>query len=273
MGISNQFTNSFSADADVQIIVELISQSPSTNSSVVNVRGWMHNKTGSTVSNPTANTTRSITGEQSYTPSPFSFSVPAHGAFEFINHNFTVHHNSDGTKSVHFWIQYGDSHTSVFGSNRGANVVLDLTRIPKAPSVPGTPTLSSITPTGATLSWAAPVDNGGATITQYKIRVSNFLSGSVIYLTTSGARSIPVSFTPGVGYAYSVQAYNGAYGGGWSPLSGSVTINAQAGAFIRVTFTDGTTGWVLAVPYIRVGGVWKTASPYIRKSGVWKTTE
>lgn len=272
---SNQFTNHFSADADVQIIVEQISQSPSTNTSVVNVRGWMHNHTGSTVSNPVANTSRQITGNDTYFPADFNFSIAAGGAFEFISKNFTVTHNLDGTLTVHYWIQYGDSHTAVFGSGRGANVPLTLDRIPKAPSVPGTPTFSAVTPTSATMSWAAPADNGGRAITQYKIRIVNHLTGAITYATTSGARTLNISFTAGVTYSYSVQAYNGAYqNGGWSPESGAGYITAQGGAFIRTTdATTSVVSWKLAVPYIRVGGVWKTASPFARKLGVWKATE
>jgi hypothetical protein len=268
---SNQFTNSFSSDADVQIVINLISQNVAANTSVVEVNGWMHNHTSSAVSNSTANTTRSITGDQSYTPGDFSFTVPANGAFEFITHEFTIHHDGAGNASCHFWVQYGDSHTSVFGSNRGANVVLDLPRIPKRPSVTGKPTFTNIGPQTVDVAWTAPSDNGGLAITTYRLSRYNGSTPSGAFVASDGnTRTRHVTgLTPGATYCFVAYAKNTASdNGGWSNPSASAPLSMKAGAYIRVN-----GAWALAVPYIRSGGIWKIATPYVRTGGIWKVTE
>ena len=95
------------------------------------------------------------------------------------------------------------------------------------------PTFSAHTTSSITMQWVAPISNG-ADITNYRLLVQNDSAPAFNWAVESaggGATSLEVEgLTPGYGYRFAVQAYNGvtkAYdasclatnGDGWSPVS------------------------------------------------------
>lgn len=89
-----------------------------------------------------------------------------------------------------------------------------------APSVPGTPAASSVTQTGATLTWAASTDTGGSGLAGYDVlRVSG--SSSTVVGTATSATFALTGLTANTAYTYAVRAKDGA--GNTSAASSSVT--------------------------------------------------
>jgi len=93
------------------------------------------------------------------------------------------------------------------------------------PSAPGAPTNVSATAgnASAVLSWTAPADNGGATITSYTIEKQSG-SGAWSAAGTSNTNGKTVTgLTNGTGYVFRVKATNSAGDSGWSSNSNQVT--------------------------------------------------
>jgi hypothetical protein len=67
--------------------------------------------------------------------------------------------------------------------------------------------------------WAAPVSNGGATITRYRMRAN---PGGRTCTITGARRCTVTGLTNGTRYTFQVRARNGAGWGPWSPRSPAV---------------------------------------------------
>jgi len=98
------------------------------------------------------------------------------------------------------------------------------------PTAPGTPTASS-TGTSATITWTAPVDNGGQAVTSYRIQRSTDNVNFSTIVSSTGTTSVTYTntgLTPGTKYYYRVAAINAvavAHGTDYSgPYSASVEI-------------------------------------------------
>ena len=106
-------------------------------------------------------------------------------------------------------------------------------------AVPGAPQSVSATATGsstATVSWSAPADNGGATITSYSIYWSG---GSTSTSSTSvGATGL----TPSTSYTFTVYATNSA-GTGSGATSNSITTSAARGSALYYSGSAGCYTW------------------------------
>ena len=98
----------------------------------------------------------------------------------------------------------------------------------EAPSAPATPTISSVTASGFTVSWTAP-ENTGPEITNYAVqyRVSGAVtwtdaghSGTALTLSLTG-------LTDGTGYEVQVQATNAEGTGAWSATATGMTTAAM----------------------------------------------
>lgn len=102
------------------------------------------------------------------------------------------------------------------------------------PSEMGAPTFDSHTTSSITLRWTPPGTNNGAVITNYRLVVRNNTAPEFSWTVETGLSTASLevpNLTPGYGYQFSVQAYNGimrAYDGsctggvagdGWSPQS------------------------------------------------------
>ena len=142
-------------------------------------------------------------------------------------------------------------------------------RIPKAPSVPGTPVASNVMPTSLNLTWTASTDNAGSAIDGYLVRRWAGSSATGTYVDVSQTNTLTRSdsgLTPGTTYTYGIYAHNGSYAG-YSALSGTITVKTIAPMRAKVAGV-----WKYAVPYQKINGVWVMMQPYVKVSGVWKAT-
>jgi autotransporter-associated beta strand protein len=120
-------------------------------------------------------------------------------------------------------------------------------------TTPGAPTtvIGTAGNTQVSLSWTAPVSNGGAVITDYVVRCSS--NGGASWMTfndgTSSATSATVTgLTNGTGYIFQVAAVNGAGTGAYSAFSPVVT------PILKVAF-DLMAGQVVSDSTLRSGSV------------------
>jgi len=112
----------------------------------------------------------------------------------------------------------------------GASSAASNTVTPVAPvvvTVPGAPTIGTVVAgnASATVNWAAPANNGGATITEYRIQVR---TGTTVVRTVTGVPGTAVSsvvtgLTNGTAYNFRVRAVNSAGQGALSAASNTVT--------------------------------------------------
>lgn len=258
----------------VRIFISETSVDVSGNSSQVQVTGSLIGGNQNSGASGFNNISCSITGTQGFVGAPFGFpaGIAAGHPFVFINHTFTVNHNSDGTKTVNFQVNYSDTGTAMFGGFQGSGASLTLTTIGSKPGQPGAPVGSNILPTSMTVSWDPPTSDGGYPIrnyvlTQYKGDNTTDDPSPVTY-TVFGTTINLTGLRAGQDYTFTVQAYNGPGAGtGYSDPSDETTIGTLAGAWMRVN-----GNWVVAIPYVRRSGTWHMAVPWIRVAGVWKET-
>jgi hypothetical protein len=121
-----------------------------------------------------------------------------------------------------------------------------------------------------TVSWDAPGDDGGGTISNYLLRRFDGDSTDGDYiesLSPALSRNI-TGLTPGADYTFVVFAINDSkQNNGVSPASVSGTLSQFGGARVR-----SSGPWQKAVPYVRYNGGWRETIPYVRHGGVWKQT-
>jgi fibronectin type III domain protein len=133
------------------------------------------------------------------------------------------------------------------------------------PSVPGPPTITSITavtPTSASVAWSPPVDNGGQTITAYDVQYSldpTFATGSVTQPTGT-----LTGLTPGATYSVRVRAKNGSGPGEWSAVA---TFTTQTGMKVY-----NGTAWIDAPVYAWNGTSWVACEVRIFNGTAWVPT-
>lgn len=178
----------------------------------------------------------------------------------------TTYISSDGSTSVtgltpgtqyYFWAR--THNTRGYGPLSGRSTATT-TRIPDAP---GTPTLSAVTPTSATVTWAA-AGNGGSPITGYELGYGTSFTAPTTIISALSPKTV-TGLTPGSTYYFWVRAINAVGTGPWSTPASTSTI---AGVHVKVSGV-----WKFAVPWVKSGGVWKTAVPWVKSSGVWKNTQ
>lgn len=206
-------------------IVDVTSQG--SNTSTIRVRYILYNEspTGSAYNNNPISW--SINGSGSLDASgTYTFNISAGGSDTIISRSFTYTHKSDGTAStLTFNVNPGDTGTYVFGNPPSISVTITPKRIPQAPDKPTGLTASSVGSTSVKLSWSAPGDNGGASITNYRVRrwAGSSASGSYANTDTGTTRSLTVSgLTEGGTYTFAVFAQNSE---GWSPQSSTIRVD------------------------------------------------
>lgn len=249
-----------------------LSVDSTANTSRVQVTGTIRNDSSNVESiHLNQNIPCSIGGDQGFTGTPFGFDLLPGKSRQFIQHSFTVDHDSDdGTGSAHFVVGYGVTNTEVFGDNKSLGATLTLTKIPQQSNAPSNIVFSNILPTSLTVAWTPPSDNGGTAIDFYLLRgfLGDNPSGSVAVNTTvTGTSRNLTGLKPGQDYTFIVEAHNGGGDTGYSDFSDPETVQTLAGSWMRV---DGV--WKVAIPYVRKAGVWKMAVPWIRVAGVWQQT-
>ncbi|MEV6304933.1 glycoside hydrolase family 3 N-terminal domain-containing protein [Actinoplanes sp. NPDC051861] len=148
-------------------------------------------------------------------------------------------------------INTGDGKTPLFAYGYGLNYAQSPADT-AAPSVPTGLTASSVTSTGATLSWTASTDTGGSGLDGYDV----YRDGALIASTTTNGYAV-TGLTAATGYAFTVAARDRA--GNRSAPSAALTVTTQAGsgggAGCRVTWTsnDWSTGFTATVAVTNTG--------------------
>ena len=161
----------------------------------------------------------------------------------------------------------------VYARNNSAGVysapsgLLTASTMAEAPSAPGTPTASEVLPQSMRISWTASSDNGGATITSYKLRRYETSDGTGSYTDTDSNNLSRVisGLTPGKTYSWRVYAYNAYNANGYSPASGLLVIATMAPARLKVGGV-----YKYGIPYVKVSGVYKIGLPYVKRAGAYR---
>ena len=167
---------------------------------------------------------------------------------------YKVEYSSNAGTTWDVFSSSATSPTMVTGLTNGQAYVFRVSAVNEAgtgsaaQSLPITPRTVAGVPTGVTgaardaaveLEWVAPVDNGGASITGYKVEYSSN-AGTTWDVFSSSATSptMVTGLTNGQAYVFRVSAVNVA-GTGAAGQSGSVTPRTVAGAPTGVTGTPG----------------------------------
>lgn len=267
-------TNSAGSSGLLTITVAQVSQDWVKNQSVVRVTGTMKN-VGSGRSTGTG-VTRSISGDASYNPDKFNFDLSPNEAQDYIQHEFTMTHGSDGFAHVNFSVDFGATGTGTFGSGSSSSVGLELDRIPQRPDKPQNARITAQGPTTLTIQWDPPIDNHGNAVYDYDLRTYRTfdLSDSPTHNRGNSRTRNLTHLDAGGKYWFVVVAINHAgENGGVSNNSDTVFASMQPGFWIRINGQ-----WTTADVYVRSGGVWKLATPYVRTGqtvdgvGQWSTT-
>ena len=200
-------TDQTSTTSKVRVRYILYNESPSNGSYVNSPIGWSIAGTGGLDATGT-----------------YTFNISAGSSATIISKTFTYTHRSDGTAAnLSFSVNPGSTGTTTFGNPPGLTVDITPPRIPKAPDAPTSVSITDVSATVLRISWAAPGDNGGASITNYLVRrwVGPSASGAYVDTDVGTGRSLTVDWlTRGQTYTFVVYAKNSV---GYSPSSGAVT--------------------------------------------------
>lgn len=136
--------------------------------------------------------------------------------------SYTVTHNANGHLSVTFAASitpFGEPASTI-------STTIALPRIPKPPSAPGTPTAGTPGATSVPLSWTAPTDDGGASISSYTVEYATDAAftaglGSQSFASTSGTVT---GLAPGQTYHFRVRAVNAQGAGAWSSSTSAAVL-------------------------------------------------
>lgn len=263
-------TQAIGSAGAIRIVTSLVSQNQAGNSSTINVKAYLDSSSTSRSYN-NGSISKSVYGAGSWSGSG-PFDVPAGGSVLWIDINFTITHDAAGNLSTGFGVTIGATGTYTFGTGGAVTVNDTWTRIPKRPSVAGTPTFTNVLPTSVTVSWAASTDNGGSAINWYLLRRWDNAAGTDAYtdaIPPSVGQSYSVTgLTPGQSYRFVAYAHNSsADNGGYSNISAAAVVQMLAGVRIKVASI-----YKLAIPYVKTSGVYKMAIPYVKYLGLYKLT-
>lgn len=137
----------------------------------------------------------------------------------------------------------------------------------QAPAAPAAPSTTSTSSGSLSVSWSAPGDNGGSTVTGYRVQYST----SPVFAGASttdrvGTAATITGLTPGATYYVRVAAKNAVSDAASTvgPYSSSVTQLVLAGMKVGV---DGV--WTDFSVYAGVNGVWVPCEVKAGRSGAW----
>lgn len=265
---SNTNSNDLGNGGKMYITITLVSQNQHSNTSTFHVYGELQNNNGGATGGNGPGCFCSLSN-QAYFEDTFSSHFDAHERRTIISHTFTVSHGSDGDLRVVWTFHIGNTGTTTFGGQREVTAGLTVPHINQPPSKPGTPSILDIGVDHLSLTWTAPTDNGGSTITDYVLRqyngsaVKQFADAEISGLNRT--RNI-TGLTPGATYTFTVVAKNGSQiNNGTSVPSNARVVTLQPGPNVRVAGV-----WTKSTLWVRDGGEWKQGIPYVRSGGVWK---
>jgi hypothetical protein len=256
----------------LKIKIEQISQDPKTLTSVVKVTGTVTNVSGARISGITLDgRIAGFGGLPTYVLGSWTYNLANGAAMDFISHSFTVQHDSRGDLSVTFGVNFSVASDPALGNSGSVQATCVLDHIKTAPTPPLNPVVSNQTPTKVTISWDAPSDNGGSSVTGYFLirYTGDSAKGTGKQYSTSTARSRNFTdLTPNQDYTYLIYAVNATqFNKGVSVASDPANVFTISGVFVR----HGGI-WMTASPYIRVAGKWVPAQISVRSSGSWQPT-
>lgn len=180
-------------------------------------------------------------------------------------------HDSNGFRGGFASNAYINTDHSNIGDGGSGDAWVDAPRIPKTPLAPGTPVVSNLKPTEATLSWTGTPDSRGAAIDQYLLRVHKISPANSPGYTdypnsgTTFSRKI-TGLTPGTQYYAVVYARNSR---GFSPKSGERGFKTLSGAYAwngsqwrptEVLARTDANAWAPAEVQTRKTSAWEVAS-------------
>jgi hypothetical protein len=216
-------------NGDVYITVTLASQSQSGNTSTISwAFGW--NFLGSPTDRELNNGLATIDGVARYNVSGRVRDYPLGSdgirRYQVASGSYTIAHDSAGnhtvTASGHL---EGNTNLSTLSTKS-----LALPRIPKAPGSPSTPTLSLTAASGASsravkLSWSAPSDNGGSSITGYVVEraTSPGMTANVVTYSVTGTSTTITEPDYATTYYYRVSAKNAIGTSSYGPAANITT--------------------------------------------------
>jgi hypothetical protein len=267
-------TNNAGSSGFLTITVAQVSQNWAKNQSIVRVTGTLKN--GGSGSSSVSGVTRDITGDGSYNPDKWNHNFDPGEAFDFIQHEFTMTHGSDGFAHVNFTVEFGPTGTGTFGSGSSSAVGLELDRIPQKPDKPQNMRITAQGPTSLSLAWDPPIDDHGNAVYDYDMRTYRTFDKSDNPTHNHGnSRTRNLTHLDAGGkYWFTAVAINHAgEDSGISNEADLVFTQMQPGFWIRINGE-----WTTADVYVRSGGVWKLATPWVRSGqtvdgvGQWTTT-
>lgn len=187
-------------------------------------------------------------------------------------YDYNVPHNADGFRSAGVTLRqiiagwHGSNLPTVYYNDTAA--LGGFARIPKPPTIPGTPVASEQLPTSLRLTWTAPTDNKGSAIVAYVVRRWNTPDGSGPYVDTEFASTaltqVLTGLEPGKQYTWAILAKNGSYGQYSVP---SAQLMAATMAPVRYKVAG---NYKYGIPYRKVAGVYKTGIPFKKVAGHYK---
>ena len=208
-------TQALSANTSFQIEIVQRYRVFETNSSVVRVRGILHNNTTKKVTSSPFRAELSGYGDPIYVLA--SLSIPAGGSQTIVDKEFTIPHDASGFKYVIFTVTIYNTYTSAFGTPGSLALAEDLLRIPKPPAKVGGTSARLEPPNTMVIGWQPP-DNMGADISGYQVDWDTqhwFPAPSTVHVGWKPSM-VYGGFTIGTNWWFRVRAQNSMGYGPWS---------------------------------------------------------
>jgi hypothetical protein len=253
----------------LKIHIEQMSQDADTLTSTVRVTGTVTNVSGSRIIG--SSTDIRISGFKTFLGGAWTYNIANGASLDVITHAFTCKHDDRGDLTVTFNVSFAFTGDPVLGNAGFVEGTCVLDHIKTNPTPPLNPVVSNQSPTKVTISWDAPADNGGSSITGYYLVRYNgdTATGTGKKYGTSSSRTRNFTdLTPNQDYTYLIYAVNNAqFNNGVSDASDPANVFSVSGVFVR---HEGI--WVKADPYIRAAGKWVPAQISVRSAGAWEPT-
>lgn len=213
------------------IRIEIIqnSQNQAANTSNITIRGLIRKSNASSAIDNNNACYSKLTGTTAQSIQT-DFNIPARDTAwrTMVTKTVDVLHDVNGYYTATGTFQFGPTETKAFGSSKKSvgPLSMSLTRIPKVPAAPATPTASLAVPTTVNVSWSTP-DNMGSEIVRYEVGYSTIDNTSALTVVSAGVSlSKAITGLPvGTTQYFFVRAINGVGASPWSPISGAIIPN------------------------------------------------